>query len=93
MSHLIEAVAEIENSLPAILTASEAAHALRTSARQLRRLIVAGRIGAMREHASGSSRVLVPRAEIGRYLRSLVPEGPAQTRVKSARSTRKAVSP
>jgi hypothetical protein len=71
MSHLIEAINEIEASLPALATAGEAAHALRMSPRNLRRLIVAGRIGAMRERESGSSRVLVPRAEIGRYLRSL----------------------
>ena len=72
MSHLNEAIAEIEASLPALATASEAANALRCSPRHLRRLIVAGRIGAMRERESGSSRVIIPRAEIGRYLRSLV---------------------
>ena len=72
MSQLIEAINEIEAGLPALATASEAANALRTSPRNLRRLIVAGRLGAMRKRESGSSRVLIPRAEIGRYLRSLV---------------------
>jgi excisionase family DNA binding protein len=72
MSHLIEAFSEIEKSLPALLTASEAANLLRTSPRNLRRLIVAGRIASLRERETGSSRVLIPRAEIGRYLTSLV---------------------
>ena len=72
MSHLIEAFTEIEKSLPALLTASEAANLLRCSPRNLRRLIVTGRLGSLREKASGSSRVLIPRASIGLYLRSTV---------------------
>ena len=72
MSHLIEAFSDIEKSLPLLLTAGEAIGVLRCSRRQLCRLIGDGRIGASREKASGSSRVLIPRAEIGRYLRSTV---------------------
>ncbi len=73
MSPIIsDSISEIENSLPALATANEAAKVLRTSGRNLRRMIVAGRITALRAKDSGSSRVLIPRAEIGRYLRSLV---------------------
>lgn len=72
MSPIIsDSISEIENSLPALATANEAAKVLRMSGRNLRRMIVAGRISALRARESGSSRVLVPRAEIGRYLRSL----------------------
>lgn len=73
MSPIIsDSINEIEASLPALATANEAARALRMSGRNLRRLIVAGRITALRAQESGSSRVLIPRAEVGRYLRSLV---------------------
>ncbi|HYQ03544.1 MAG TPA: excisionase family DNA-binding protein [Polyangiaceae bacterium] len=71
-AQVIDTIAEIENSLPLLATANEAAKALRTSGRNIRRLIVAGRITALRARESGSSRVLIPRAEIGRYMRSLV---------------------
>lgn len=67
-----DCITEIENSLPALATADEAAKALRMSGRNLRRLVVAGRITALRAKESSTSRVLIPRAEVGRYLRSLV---------------------
>ena len=67
-----DTITEIENSLPVLATANEAAKVLRTSGRNIRRMIVAGRITALRAQESGSSRVLIPRAEIGRYLRGLV---------------------
>lgn len=67
-------IADVIAGLAPLCTASEAANALRTSPRNLRRLIVMGRIGALREKQTGSSRVLIPRAEIERYLRSLIVE-------------------
>ncbi len=71
-SQVIDTIAEIEASLPLLATADEAAKVLRTSGRNLRRMIVAGRITALRACEGGSSRVLIPRAEIGRYMRSMV---------------------
>jgi hypothetical protein len=59
-----EAVAD----LPALTTAAEAARALRTSPRNLRRHIAAGRLKAIRAEETGSSRVLIPRLEIVRFL-------------------------
>lgn len=54
-----------------LLTIAETARMLRMSDRNLRRLIARGRIKAMRARQTGSSRVLIPREEIERYLRSL----------------------
>jgi len=67
-------IADVVAGLAPLCTASEAANALRMSPRNLRRLIVQGRIGALREKTTGSSRVLIPRVEIERYLRSLIVE-------------------
>jgi excisionase family DNA binding protein len=67
-------VADVVAKLHPLCTAGEAANALRTSTRNLRRMIADGRLGAVRAVESGSSRVLVPRAEIERYLRSLFVE-------------------
>ncbi len=57
--------------LPPLLTAAEATTVLRTSRRNLHRLVMAGRIQALRATESGSSRVLIPRAALEKYLRSL----------------------
>lgn len=64
-------VCDVVASLQPLVTVAEAARALRMSERNLRRLIVAGRIVRLRARESGSSRVLIPRREIERYLRSL----------------------
>jgi len=61
-----EAIAE----LPALTTAKECASALRTTPRNLRRHIAAGRLNAIRAEETGSSRVLIPRSEIERFLRA-----------------------
>lgn len=58
--------------LPALATIDEAASQLRMSTRNLRRKIASGEIRALRARESGSSRVLLPAAEIERYLRRLV---------------------
>ncbi len=67
----IDWITEAVSSLPVLSTAKETADTLRMSQRQLRRLIVAERIPAIRGREGGSSRVLVPRASIEKYLRSL----------------------
>lgn len=67
-------IADVVATLPTLCTADEAAKVLRTSGRNLRRLIVAGRIQGIRACETGSSRVLVPRVAIENYLRSLTGE-------------------
>jgi hypothetical protein len=61
-------ISETVAHLPALATASEASAVLRTSTRNLRRHI--GRIRAFRAEETGSSRVLIPRAELERFLRA-----------------------
>ena len=58
-------------SLPELLTAAEAAKALRTSRRNLNRWIASGRLQAVRGGAGGSSRVLVPKAAVAEFLAAL----------------------
>ncbi len=72
MSAAPDWIAETVATVPPLATAKEAASVLRTSTRNLRRMIVDGRIRAVRAQESGSSPVLVPRGEIERYLRGLV---------------------
>lgn len=67
----IDWVSDIVAALPALSTANEAARVLRMSPRNLRRLYTDGRLSVVRARESGSSRVLVPRLSIERYLRSL----------------------
>lgn len=57
--------------LPPLLTTDEAMRVLRTSRRNLYRWIAAGKLGAVRGGVGGSARVLVPRAAISEYLRSM----------------------
>lgn len=59
---------------PPLLTVLEAAVLLRMSRRQFYRLLSVGRIKAFRSTESGSSRNLVPKTEIARYLRTLAGE-------------------
>jgi excisionase family DNA binding protein len=59
----------IEN-LPASMTVDEARAALRMSRRNFYRLTATGRIRARRAVERGSSRLLIPRAELVRYLKS-----------------------
>ncbi|HEY5372947.1 MAG TPA: helix-turn-helix domain-containing protein [Polyangiaceae bacterium] len=65
-------ITETVTGLAPLATAKETAAVLRTSTRNLRRMIGDGRIRAVRAQESGSSPVLVPRGEIERYLRGLV---------------------
>jgi excisionase family DNA binding protein len=67
----IDWISDVIGQLRPMTTAAEASTALRTSPRNLRRMIADGRLRAVRSRESGSSRVLVPRVEIERYLRSL----------------------
>jgi hypothetical protein len=59
--------------LPSLATLAETAEALRMSVRNVHRLVARGRLIAVRAGAGGSSRVLVPRAQIARFLRALRP--------------------
>ena len=65
-------IAEAVKDLPAITTAAEAAAVLRTSPRNLRRMVALGRITGVHGAEGGSSRLLVPRASLESYLRGLV---------------------
>jgi len=58
-------------SLPPLVTVEELVTLLRTSRRQVYRLIASGRINAVKQSEGGSSRNLVPRAAVTNYLRSL----------------------
>jgi excisionase family DNA binding protein len=64
-------ISDVTQGLPGLLLISEAAAALRMSPRSIRRMIRAGSLRAVRATESGSARVLIPRAEISRYLSSL----------------------
>lgn len=57
--------------LPTLATLAETAEVLRMSVRNIHRLVANSRIIAVRAGAGGSSRVLVPRAQIARFLSSL----------------------
>lgn len=54
--------------LPALCRLDEVATALRTSKRTVRRLIASGRLRVARLEIGGSSRVLIPRAELERIV-------------------------
>jgi excisionase family DNA binding protein len=55
--------------LPTLCTVAEAATALRSSTRTVRRLLATGRLRAAKLRLGGSSRVLVPRGELERLVR------------------------
>lgn len=65
-------ITEALRDAPAILTVPEACAILRCGRRNLYRLTAAGRLQGVRAHDSGSARVLIPRASVEHYLRSLV---------------------
>jgi excisionase family DNA binding protein len=58
--------------LKPLATLKEVAGVLRTSERNVHRMVADGRLHAVRSRAGGSSRVLIARTEVARYLRSLV---------------------
>ncbi len=59
------------SELPALCSAAEAAAALRVSVRTLKRYVAAGAIKAIQHRQAGSSRMLISRSELTRYLTSL----------------------
>lgn len=61
-------------SLPPLVTVEELVTLLRTSRRQIYRLISDGRLSAVKQSEGGSSRNLVPRPAVAKYLHSLVVE-------------------
>ena len=65
-------ISETVATLAPICTAKEAATVLRTSPRNLRRMVSLGRLEGVHAAEGGSSRLLVPRASIESYLRGLV---------------------
>lgn len=63
-------VRDVIANLPPLATISETAEALRMSRRNVSRLLARGRLDAVRTGVGGgSSRVLIARAEIARFLR------------------------
>jgi excisionase family DNA binding protein len=60
--------------LGSLATASEACTVLRCSRRTLARLVATGRLRAAKRAERGSSPLLVPRAELQRYLAGLQPD-------------------
>lgn len=65
-------VQDVVAKLPPLMTISETAKVLRMSARNVSRNVARGRLAAVRTGVGGgSSRVLVARAELARFLRRL----------------------
>lgn len=64
-------VTETLAGTPAIMTVEELVSLLRVSRRQVYRLLSNGRIHAVKQAEGGSSRHLVPRSSVEKYLRSL----------------------
>ncbi|HVW26229.1 MAG TPA: hypothetical protein VHC69_12725 [Polyangiaceae bacterium] len=65
-------VAEAIRDLPPICKLPEVARVTRFSVRHLRRYIDAGQLRTLRATTGGSSRLLVARAEVGRFLAGMV---------------------
>jgi excisionase family DNA binding protein len=57
------------SELPSLCTAEEAARALRTSSRTIKRMVSRGQLRVAKLAIGGSSRVLVPRVELERVVR------------------------
>jgi excisionase family DNA binding protein len=64
-------IAEVVSELPPICNVVEAYTVLRTTRRNIYRLVASGRLHAVRPAAGGSARLLVPRSSIETYLRRL----------------------
>lgn len=64
-------IAEVVAAVPPLASISETGKALRKSKQTVRRLVRTGRLHGVRAVESGSSPVLIPRASIESYLRSL----------------------
>ncbi|MEO8905517.1 MAG: helix-turn-helix domain-containing protein [Polyangiaceae bacterium] len=64
-------VKEAVAGLPPLVTVEELVTLLRTSRRQVYRLISDGRLPSVKQSEGGSSRNLVPRASVEKYLRGL----------------------
>ena len=64
-------VDDVVAELPSLVPADEAMRVLHVSRRTLGRLLATGRLRGHRPCESGSSRVLIPRAELKRYLQSM----------------------
>jgi excisionase family DNA binding protein len=71
MSTPIDLIDQTLADLPRFLLVEETAKVLRVSRRTVARYIATGRIRVLKADDSGSCRVLVPRAELERYLRGL----------------------
>ncbi|MDQ2645069.1 MAG: helix-turn-helix domain-containing protein [Myxococcota bacterium] len=64
-------IAEVVAELPSLCTVAEAARLLRVSSRTVHRKLATGELRSVRGRQSGSAPNLIPRSELGRYLRSL----------------------
>ena len=66
-------IGEMLASFPPLMTAAEVEKVLRISPRTLRRMIEDGQIAGMRTGSgSGSARLMIPRAEVARYLQTKI---------------------
>lgn len=64
-------ITEALADLPPIVTVEEAADVIRTTRRNLYRMVAAGRLHAVKAAEGGSGRLLIPRASLEKYLRRL----------------------
>lgn len=62
---------EAVRDMPALLTAAEAETALRLKRRKINQLVSDRRLTGVRHRESGSSRLLITRESVVRYLRSI----------------------
>jgi excisionase family DNA binding protein len=66
-------ISDVVRDLKPIATIEESAAALRRSTRSVRRLVASGQLDAVRTAEAGSSRVLIPRRAIEKFLRGVSP--------------------
>lgn len=64
-------IGETVANLPPLVTVSEAISLLRLSRRHFYRLLAAGRLHAVKTADGGSSKHLIPKSSLEKYLRSL----------------------
>jgi len=64
-------VGEALEGQPALMTVPEVCSTIRTSRRNLYRLIASARLESLKQTEGGSSRLLIPRESVERYLLAL----------------------
>lgn len=69
--HKNDWVDDAVQGLPALVTTEEAVQVLRTTRRNLYRWLATGKIPSVKHGFGGSSRVLIPKPALVKYLRSI----------------------